>query len=71
MYLIFYTTNLKCHEFVVGFRRPGVDFNRILQSDDQELDALVFDNLEMHCSLKVANIDPSVAAFYLLLYKKT
>lgn len=33
---------LKSHELVVGFGSPGIDFNRVLQSNDQELNPLVF-----------------------------
>lgn len=59
--------HLKCHEFVVGLRGPGVDLDRVLQGDHQELDALVLDDLEVDGTLQVADIDPAVAPFDLLL----
>lgn len=33
---------LKGHELVVRFRSPGVDFHRVLQSNHQKLDPLIF-----------------------------
>ncbi len=43
---------LEGHEFVVGFRRPGVDFDGVSQGNDQELDTLILDNLEVNSTLK-------------------
>lgn len=61
-------THLECHEFVVRLRGPCVDLDRVLQRNHQELDALVLDDLEVNGALQIANVDPAVAAFDLLLH---
>lgn len=62
-----FSETLKCHELVVGLRRPRVDFDRILERNDQELDPFVLDDLEVDRPLQVTDVDPSVAAFHLLI----
>lgn len=59
--------HLKCHKFVIRFGRPSVYFYRVLKRNHQELDAFVFDDLEVHSTLKVADVDPAVATLHLLL----
>lgn len=39
---VFAPPYLKGHELVVGFGSPGIDFHRVLQSNHQELNPLVF-----------------------------
>lgn len=44
----FSTSHLEGHKLVVRFRRPGVDLHRVLQSDHQEFNPLIF-----HCRRRV------------------
>lgn len=62
-----FSETLKCHKLVVGLRRPGVDLDRVLERNDQELDPFVLDDLEVDRPLQIAHVDPSVAAFDLLI----
>lgn len=64
-----FAERLERHELVIRLRRPGVDFNAVLQGDDQELDALVLDDLEVYGALEVAHVYPAVPAFHLLQNK--
>ena len=43
---------LEGHEFVVGLRGPRVDLDGVAQRDDEELDALVLDDLEVDRALE-------------------
>lgn len=52
---------LERHELVVGFRRPGVNFDRRFEPDDEELDSLVANNFEVHGTLQITYVHPSVS----------
>ena len=54
-------TNLILHEFVIGFGCPGVNFDRVLQGNDQELDAFILDYLKVNGALNVPLVQPAVA----------
>ena len=41
---------------MVGLGRPGVDLDRVAEGDHQELDALVFHNLEVNRTLERSGI---------------
>ena len=45
---------------MIGFGCPGVDLNAIFQSNNQEFDPLIADNLEVDGSLEIAHIHPAV-----------
>lgn len=61
------STHLECHEFMIRLRRPRINLNRVFQCNHKEFDSFVFDDLEVNGALQVANVDPTVAAFDLLL----
>lgn len=61
------STHLECHKFMIRLRRPRINLNRVFQCNHKEFDSFVFDDLEVNGALQVANVDPSVAAFDLLL----
>ncbi len=44
-------TNLEGHKLVIRPRRPGVDLDRVAQSDDQELDVFV-----LHCKRRTRGL---------------
>lgn len=60
------TTNLERHELVIGFGGPGVDFDAVLQGDNQELNALIFDYFEVNAALQLSNVGPAIATIGLL-----
>ena len=41
---------LEAHEFMVGFRRPGINFDAVLESNNQEFYSFVSNNLEVDCT---------------------
>lgn len=51
---------------MIGFGSPGVYLDTILQRDHQEFNTFVFDDTEMHRSLQIANVNPSITTFHLL-----
>lgn len=57
---------LKSHEFVVRFRSPRVNFNTVFKCNHKELNALVFDDFEMHSPLQITYVYPTVSSLNLL-----
>ena len=55
---------------MVGFGGPGVDLDGVAQRNDQELDALVLDDLEVDGAGQIAHVDPSRPRQWRSLIKK-
>lgn len=60
-------TYFESHEFVIRTRCPGVDLDAVTQGNDEELDLFIFDDFEVNGSLQIANIDPAVSFFDILV----
>ncbi len=53
--------HLECHELVIRFGGPGVDFDGRFHADDEELDSFVANDLEVDGTLQIAHIHPSIS----------
>lgn len=57
------------HEFVIRFRSPRINLNRILESNHKEFDSFIFDNTEVDCALQFTYVYPAISPFCLLELK--
>ena len=61
------TAYFESHKFVIRAWRPSVDLDAVTQSNDEEFDLFIFDDLKVDRALEVADIDPAVAFLNVLI----
>lgn len=57
------------HKFVIWFRRPRINFNRILKSYYKKFDSFIFNNTKVNSALEFTHVYPSIPPFRLLKQK--